>query len=53
MLVLRIFLRSDELNAQEVEHLIIGKMDPQPPPMPDVLKSFLNDSIWSSCKALE
>lgn len=24
-----------------------------PPPMPEVLKSFLNESIWAACRALE
>jgi len=33
--------------------LVIGKVDPNPGAIPDVLKSFLTDSIWSACKALE
>jgi dynein heavy chain len=53
MLTLRILLRNEELKLEEVDHLIIGKVDPMPPPMPDVLKSFLNEQIWSSCRALE
>jgi dynein heavy chain len=53
MLTIRILLRNEELQIDEVEHLIIGKLDPQPPPMPDVLKSFLNETIWAGCKALE
>ena len=53
MLTLRILLRNGELTNSEIDHLILGKVDPQPPPMPDVLKSFLNDVIWASCRALE
>jgi len=53
MLTLRILLRSEELTNQEVEHLILGKVDSTPSPMPEVLKSFLNDSIWAASKALE
>jgi dynein heavy chain len=53
MLTMRILLRSEELKPEEVDHLIIGKVDPMPVPMPDVLKSFLNDSIWSACRALD
>lgn len=53
MLCLRVLLRSEELNSDEVDHLIIGKVDVNPTPMPDALKSFLNDNIWAACKALE
>jgi len=53
MLTMRILLRNEELKVEEVDHLIIGRVDPMPPPMPDVLKSFLNDQIWSACRALE
>lgn len=53
MLCLRVLLRSEELNSDEVDHLIIGKVDHNPTTMPDALKSFLNDNIWASCKALE
>lgn len=53
MLALRILLRSEALLPEEVEHLIIGRVDPAAPPMPEVLKSFLNENIWAACKALE
>lgn len=53
MLALRILLRSETLLPEEVEHLIIGRVDPAAPPMPEVLKSFLNENIWAACKALE
>ena len=53
MLTMRIFLRSGKLNPEEVNHLIIGKIDPNPPSMPEALKSFLIESIWATCKALE
>ncbi len=43
MLTLRVLLRSETLSAEEVDHLIIGKVDLNPPPMPDVLKSFISD----------
>lgn len=53
MLCLRILLRSGELKPEEVEHLIIGRQDPNPPPIPDPLKSFVTETIWAGCKALE
>lgn len=53
MLTFRILLKSGDLQQNEVDQLIIGKVDPQPPPMPDVLKSFLNETIWAGCKELE
>jgi len=28
-------------------------MDPNPPPLPEPLKGFLNDIIWANCKGLE
>jgi len=53
MLTLRILLRAEELDPNEVDHLIIGKVDPTPPPIPDPLKSFLNEGLWAACRALE
>lgn len=53
MLCLRVLLRSGELDSDEVDHLIIGKVDLNPSPIPDSLKSFLTDNIWAGCKALE
>lgn len=53
MLCLRVLLRSGELESDEVDHLIIGKVDINPTPMPDALKSFLNENIWAACKGLE
>jgi dynein heavy chain len=53
MLTLRINLRAGVLTNEEVNHLIIGKVDPNPPPVPDVLKNFITESIWASCKGLE
>jgi dynein heavy chain len=46
-------LRKGELKADEVEHLIIGKQDPNPPPLPETLKNFITENIWASCKGLE
>ena len=53
MLTFRILLRDNKLDQAEVDHLIIGKTDPAPPPIPEPLKSFVNDTIWSSCVALQ
>ena len=53
MLTMRILLRANKLNPEEVNHLILGKIDPNPPSMPEALKSFLIDPIWAACKALE
>jgi hypothetical protein len=33
--------------------LILGKFDPNPPPMPEVLRNFVNEFLWANCKALE
>lgn len=43
MLTLRILERSEILNGDEVLHFILGKVDLNPPPMPDVLKNFLSE----------
>lgn len=53
MITLRILLKSGELVGSEVDHLIIGKLDLNPTPIPDVLKSFLSEQIWAACRALE
>jgi dynein heavy chain len=53
MLCLRVLLRANKLTAEEVNHLIIGKIEANPPSMPESLRSFLNDVIWAQCKALE
>lgn len=53
MLCLRVLLRSGELDSSEVDHLVIGKIDSNPTPLPDSLKSFLSEAIWAACKALE
>lgn len=46
-------MRSEELTPDEVDHLIIGKVELNPPPIPEVLKSFLQESVWAACKGLE
>jgi dynein heavy chain len=53
MLCLRVLLRAGELESDEVDHLVIGKVDLNPTQIPDSLKSFLNDNIWAACRALE
>lgn len=54
MLTFRILLRAKELPPEEVNHLIIGKVDPNPPVMPEPLKSLItSDLIWAACKGLE
>jgi len=53
MLALRILLRQGKLTEQEVNHLILGKLDEKAPQMPDVLKNFIIEPIWQGVKALE
>lgn len=53
LLTFRILQRDELLNPKEIEHLIIGKSDPNPPPMPEPLKGFLTDVIWANIKGLE
>lgn len=53
MLTLRILIRKGDLTHDEVEHLILGKCDPNPPPMPEVLRNFVTEILWANCKALE
>jgi dynein heavy chain, axonemal len=48
LLTLRILLRSGELHQNEVDHLVIGKMDLNPGSIPESLRSFLTESIWAS-----
>lgn len=33
--------------------MTLGKFDPNPPPMPEVLRGFVNDQMWANCKGLE
>jgi dynein heavy chain len=53
MLTFRILQRSGELHPKEIEHLILGKADANPPPVPEPLKSFLTEAIWANIKGLE
>lgn len=53
MLTLRILVRNGVLKEPEVNHLIMGKVDPNPGSMPEITRSYLNESNWASCKALE
>lgn len=36
-----------------MDHLIIGKMDPNPGSIPESLRSFLTENIWAAVKELE
>jgi dynein heavy chain len=53
MLTFRILIRKDKIKLEEFEHLIIGKVDPNPPPVPEPLKSFIGEVSWSAIKGLE
>lgn len=53
MLCLRILLRNGDLEPEEVNHLILGKIDLNPGPIPDVLKNFITEIVWAACKGLE
>lgn len=52
MLTFRILQRAGELLPKEIEHLIVNKADPNPPPLPEPLKGFLTDAIWANIKGL-
>lgn len=53
MLTFRILQRAGELHPKEIEHLILSKVDPNPPPLPEPLKGFLSEVIWANIKGLE
>jgi len=53
ILTFRILQRQGILDHAEIDHLLIGKMDPSPPPIPETLKIFITESSWALCKALE
>lgn len=53
MLCFRILLRNGDLEPEEVNHLILGKVDLNPGSVPDVLKNFITEGIWALCKGLE
>ena len=52
MLTFRIQLRAEKLSTAEIDHLIIGRVESNPTPMPEPLKSFLSDGIWAACQGL-
>lgn len=43
MLTFRILLKDEKLNQDEIDHLVIGKVDINPFPMPEALKSFITE----------
>lgn len=49
MLTFRVLLRAEKLNPHEIDHLFIGRVEPNPTPTPDSIKSFISDSIWAAC----
>lgn len=49
MLTFRVLLRADKLNPAEIEHLYIGRIEPNPTPIPDSIKSFITENIWAAC----
>lgn len=53
MLTLRVMIRQNKLSDNEVNHLILGKMDPNPGTMPEITRGYLNETNWACCKALE
>jgi dynein heavy chain len=53
MLCLRIQQRMGKLSADEVNHLVTGKIELKVPPIPDPVRSFINDQMWMGCVALE
>ncbi len=46
-------MRANMLKAEEVEHLIIGKVDLNPGNIPDPCKSFVTENMWAAIKALD
>ncbi|KRW98533.1 P-loop containing nucleoside triphosphate hydrolase [Pseudocohnilembus persalinus] len=53
MLALRVLQRDGKLTSDEVDHLVIGKLDANALSIPDSLKNFINIQQWQACKAIE
>ena len=53
MLTIRILLRAGTIDPAEVNHMIVGKMLPNLPPVPESLKSYITDILWNNCKSLD
>jgi len=43
MLTFRILIKKGIVPENEIEHLIMGKLDPNPGTMPEVTRSYLNE----------
>ena len=53
MLTFRILNKNGKIPENEIEHLIMGKLDPNPGTMPEVTRSYILEANWAGCKALE
>ncbi|CAK9027352.1 unnamed protein product [Durusdinium trenchii] len=53
MLALKILVRSGTVQLEDLNLLIRAPVDPNPPPMPDTTRSWLNEHQWAQLKALE
>lgn len=43
MLTFRILIKKGIVPENEIDHLIMGKVDPNPGSMPEVTRSYLNE----------
>merc|ERR1719215_1841423 len=53
MVCLRILVRSGKIQKEDMDLLIRGTPDPNPPPMPESAKTWLTEMQWAQLKALE
>lgn len=53
MMLFKILVRSGKVTADENLVLIRAPPDPNPPPIPDLAKTWLNETQWAQIKSLE
>ncbi|CAL1157217.1 unnamed protein product [Cladocopium goreaui] len=53
MLTLKILVRAGAIQMEELNLLIRAPVDPNPPPMPDTTRSWLNEHQWAQLRGLE
>ena len=52
MLTMRVLVRKQEINGDEMMHLVRKTVALDPPTQPESLK-FVPESAWPACKGLE
>jgi dynein heavy chain len=53
MMVMKMLVRSGTVMKEELDVLIRAPPDPNPPPMPENVRSFLTEVQWAQLKSLE